>query len=551
MRFFLIMLLGATVAHATPQARFVGGDLQRALDAGAGGRVTIARGVWEVDPGFVSNNTEVVFEDGAELVANPRGFFGRNDCVLTVKAQTNVTIRGGVIRMHRADYLAKKDGRVRSQWRHCVNLRGAVNVRVENMRFFESGGDGVYVANAGVSPSRNIEVLNCFCDRPLRQSMSVIDVVGLRIENCTFQRALGENPQAGIDFEPNHVRQRLQGIVVRNCRLIGNARKGLNLHLSSLDGTSPPVDFLIENCVSVSNMTAFGICMNGREHFVKGSIIVSNCLFKSSLEQGIDISQKPLDSARLEFHDVVVEDSCSKTPMRGDIQMLTRNFWDSPLDGMLFDNVTVRQTRKGPWVLVKNATFRRIVPTRFLGAVKVVSPDGISETVQLGEKWAAEALPPAAGEECVPMRVPAWNAFVPDAVGGMVRYRRLMIRGYQHYVFYADGARRINFTGGLRRAKREDERMEPMVIRRLEEWKRPLAKIQAVEVDKGAFSFDAPGKGWYVLTVRPSKNSFCLTGCDAPVFLSLSHGGRREFSPDSMVAALPAMTSVNINSERK
>jgi hypothetical protein len=91
--------------------------------------------------------------------------------------------------------------------------------------------------------------------------------------------------------------------------------------------------------------------------------------------------------------------------------------------------------------------------------------------------------------------------------------------------------------------------MEPMVIRRLEEWRRPLAKIQAVEVDKGAFSFDAPGKGWYVLTVRPSKNSFSLTGCDAPVFLSNCR--RREFMPESMIVALPAMTSVNINSERK
>lgn len=548
--FLSAVILGAS-AYAAPHVRYAGGNLQQALDAGAGGRVTIAGGVWEVDPGFVKNGTEVVFEDGAELVANPGGFFGKNDCVLTVQAQTNVTIRGGTIRMHRADYLAKKDGRVRSQWRHCVNLRGAVGVRVENMRFFESGGDGVYVANDGASPCRNIEVLDCFCDRPLRQSMSVIDVIGLRIENCTFQRALGENPQAGIDFEPNNARQRLQGIVMRNCRFAGNARKGINLHLSPLDGTSPPVDFLIENCISVSNMTAFGICMNGREHFVKGRIVVSNCLFAASLEQGMDISQKPLEAASLKFHDVTVTDSCSKTPHRGDIQMLTRNFWDPPLDGILFDRVTVRQTRKGPWIAADNATCRKAPPQCILGSVKVERADGTEEFVALGERWAASALPPAAGEEIVPMPAPEWDAFVPDAVSGMVRYRRLMMRGWLHYPFYADGAGEISFIGGLRRTERKDDRIAHVTVRKVGEWDRPLAKIKAVELDKGSFSFDAPDRGWYVLTVNPGRNSFSLTGCDAPVFLSLSHGGRREFVPDSMIVALPPIASVNIKTERK
>ena len=65
-----------------------GMDSMETVRGVTGGRVTIAKGVWEVDPGFVKNGTEVVFEAGAELVANPGGFFGKNDCVLTVQAQT-------------------------------------------------------------------------------------------------------------------------------------------------------------------------------------------------------------------------------------------------------------------------------------------------------------------------------------------------------------------------------------------------------------------------------------------------------------------------------
>ena len=125
------------------------------------------------------------------------------------------------------------------------------------------------------------------------------------------------------------------------------------------------------------------------------------------------------------------------------------------------------------------------------------------------------------------------------------------MRGWLHYPFYADGAGEISFTGGLRRAERNDDRIAHITVRKVGEWDRPLAKIKAVELDKGSFSFDAPNRGWYVLTVNPGRNSFSLTGCDVPVFLSLSHGGCREFVPDSMIVALPPIASVNIKTERK
>lgn len=535
MRPFLatVAVLGMLVPSFGGDVRFAGGNLQTALDAGAGGCVVIAKGVWEVDPALVRNETEVVFEPGAELVANPRGFFGINDCVLTVRAQTNVTIRGGTIRMHRKDYLAKRDGRPRSQWRHCVNLRGAVGVRVEHMRFFEAGGDGVYVANDGENPSRNVTVRSCFCDRPLRQSMSVIDVEGLLIEGCTFRRALGENPQCGIDFEPNHSRQRLQGIVVRDCLFEGNARRGINLHLSALNGSSPPVDFLIEGCTAVSNTTGFGMCMNARDRFVKGRVVVSNCVFRANSEQGIDISQKPLEGARLEFHDVTVEDSCRATPLRGDIQMLTRYPWDMPLDGIVFDRITVRQTREGPWIAVKNASRRRVAAKSFDGNVVVVHPDGSIERAALGEKWAAKALPPAPGVEMLP--VSDWRVPVPSAPDAMCRYEALYMRGWLHFPFHADAARKIHFVCGLRRAERVGDRVSDIAIRQLEGGGRKLLSVHPT-VQGGGIVFNAPAAGWYVLSVKTGSNGFSVTGCNAPVYLSL--GAAREFDAASPCVVL-------------
>ena len=512
---------------AAADVRFDGTTtLQAALDAGAGGRVTIAKGVWEVDPGFVRNGTEIVFEEGAELVANPKGFFGIDDCVLSVWAQTNVVIRGGTIRMHRQDYLDKKDGRPRSQHRQGLSLRGAVNVRVEDMEFYECGGDAIYVANAGRAPCRNIVIRRSLMSRGLRQGMSVIDVDGLLIEDCTLERSLGENPQAGIDFEPNQPWQRLKGIVMRNSRLQDNARNGIDIYVVNFDDTTEPVDMLFENCTTVSNRTGFGLSMNRRYGYPRGRVVVSNCLFRANREQAINIGQKPAGCLALEIVDTRIEDSCRELPERGDIHLLSRYAWDNPPDDILFRNVAVVQSRKGPWIVWENPGFGPKPMANIRGEVAVTDPDGRTVRHTLSAATCAELMPRPAGGPVVPETV-RWEKMCPAAYGGLRELAPVYARGRQHFVFYVDRGRRVSFEGGIKgnawTSWRPTEKPGKIEFRKLgcKKWKRERLADVALPVCRGGFSFEAPSEGWYVMTLDSSKSGFYLYASEVPAWLSL------------------------------
>ena len=514
--------------------RFAGGSLQAALDAGAGGKVTIAKGVWQVDPGFVRNDTEIVFEEGAELEANPAGFFGKDDCVLTVWEQTNIVIRGGTIRMHRQDYLDKKDGRVRSQWRHGISLRGAVNVRVEDMRFYECGGDGVYVANANRVPSRHIIVRRCFCDRPLRQSMSVIDVEGLLVEDCTFQRALGENPQAGIDFEPNHPWQRLKRIVMRNCRFLDNAKNGIDIYVAHLDDKTEPVDMLFENCTTISNRVGFGLSMNRRYGYPRGRIVVSNCLFKANREQAVNVGQKPAGCLAFEMVDTRLEDSCRDAPNRGDIHLLSRYVWDNPPDDIVFRNVTVVQSRKGPWIVWENPGRGPQPVTNIVGTVTVVDELGATVCHGLGPS-ADETLFARPKLKPVIPRILDWKAFVPDPFADVTELVPVYARGQMHFAFYADRARRVSFSGGLKddvwTSWRPTETPGSITLRKLayRNWNKEVLASVKLPICRESFAFDVPDAGWYLLSLGAGKSGFFLYAADVPVWLSLQ--SEQRFDP--------------------
>ena len=535
-----VVLVAVSAVTSAADVRFCGkGSLQEALDAGAGGKVTIAKGSWNVAPSFVHAGTEIVFEGGAELVADPNGFFGINDCVLNVHFVSNVVIRGGSIRMWREDYLAKKDGRPRSQWRHGISIRASSDVKVEGVRLFECGGDGIYIADLKGVNCRNITVRDSLMSRGLRQGMSVIDVEGLLLENCTFERTLGENPQAGIDFEPNTCSNRMKGIVVRNCRFIDNVRKGINLHLDSLDATSEPIDFLFENCICISNAIGFGLCFNSKENsFPKGNILVRDCQFSTSWEQGIDLTQKPLDAVRVEFKDVVVEDSCIRMPELGDVHMQTHYAWDNPPDGIRFDGLTVKQTRKGRWLTVANASRRKLPVCKLGGKVTIVSPNGNTRKITLSKKWAASAIRAADGQEIVPVPAPDWKSSAPARPKGVVGFESVRLRGHLNFAFYVDKPRKVLFRCGLSAPASDADRSADIVVYAFGDLKRKMLSVRPKQLSDAAdICFDAPAKGWYVLYANPGRNGFIMGGSDAPVLFSL--GKHRRFDPEKPVISLP------------
>ena len=270
--------------------------IQAALDSGAD-RIVFdrrAEGPWVADRLRGRSNCEIVFEDGAELVAKRGEFKGWADVLLTFNCASNVTIRGkGRLRMWKEDY--QKEPYKKAEWRHALALLSCRDVLIEDMEFNESGGDGIYVSTESKpAPGfkgycENVTIRNVKCLRNHRQGISIIAADGLLVEGCELSDTSGTSPEAGIDFEPNAPHDRLVNCVMRNCTLERNQGHGIDLMLVTLDEAAPPISITVENCVSRDNrhqpVGYNGVAPNGNFRAAPGHILVTNCVVRKKGEQ--------------------------------------------------------------------------------------------------------------------------------------------------------------------------------------------------------------------------------------------------------------------------
>lgn len=440
--------------------------LQAALDSGAK-RVIVDRQAtpWISTPLFGRSDTEVVFEDGAEILAKKGEFRDPRDQLLTFANATNVVVRGlgekgGILRMRRDEYLDKANGYKRSEWRHALNLLGSENVTVEKMSMCESGGDGVYVSVAYGTGNphgcRNVTLRDCVMDRNNRQGVSVISVDGLLMERCTMSNTAGALPMAGIDFEPNMETEPIRNVVMRDCRTVNNRGNGYELAFMALSRKSRPVSLTLENCTSEGD--ALGVYFNGGNYkekgYVSGEVTLRNC--------------------------------------------------------------TIVEPRGYPGIGVR---VQRPVSTSFVIDGGRCVKDGVTET--LDAAWLKAHYPLLVlGARIADAKVPAFakdSVAVDPAPGEMRKLAALCLRNESCYALYANAARRVRFTGHVTFLKAWGKVPEnPVVIR--DAAGREVAKLALPPAGKSAeLAFDAPEAGFYTMDVNPGHHGFTLTEADCPV----------------------------------
>jgi hypothetical protein len=207
---------------------------------------------WITGPLNFISGQEIIFEEGAEVVAVKGGLKDRHDCLFNIINTGNVVIRGlgkgGIIRMHKSDYQDKKQYQS-GEWRHAVNVKNSQKFRLENMRIYSSGGDGVYLCQVTDTVVRNV-----LCEDHHRQGISIIGGKNILVENSAFNRTKGTSPQSGLDIEPNNTNEPLQNIVIRNCRFEENFRWGLLVAATRANSDlAGEMDIRFENCVASNN----------------------------------------------------------------------------------------------------------------------------------------------------------------------------------------------------------------------------------------------------------------------------------------------------------
>ena len=443
--------------------------LQAALDSGAR-RIVVDKqaGPWISKPLFGRSNTEIVFEDGAEILAKKGEFMGKYDALLSFILASNVVVRGegkgGVLRMRRDDYM--KPPYSRAEWRHTLNLLTCRNVTVENMSMCESGGDGVYVGNRygkNGGPCRNIALRDCVMDRNYRQGISVICVDGLLMERCVMSNTAGGNPMAGIDFEPNSRDEIVRNAVLRDCRAVNNKGAGYELAFMQLVSNSAPISVTLENCTSDGNACSFRF--NGENFknsgYVSGLVTLRNCTFRN------------------------------------------------PRGGSFFGVAVVRPT-----------TTRFVVEgcRSVLGEKEVaMSPDWLWRNYPLLSSRVGELPAERVGR-------PAAAKVVDAAPGVAAKLAPLRFRDLIRYTFYADRAKRVNFCGFQMKLGAYPVAKKPIVVR--DAAGREVATAPMPGEKAEAFSFDVPAEGFYEMVVDVGRRAFALVSTDVPVAADVTNDWR-------------------------
>ena len=283
--------------------------LQAAFDSGAA-RVVIDRqaGEWIIEPVFLRSDQEVVVEAGVVVRALKGAYKHPNDCLFTARGVSNVVLRGAggaLLRMERDDYTDRTEY-LFSEWRHTLNIINSSNVRVSDLAFRYSGGDGIYVGGR----SSDIDIRRVDCRDHYRQGISITGAHNLTIADSRFTATKGTPPQCGIDFEPNKPADRLSGCLVENCEFDGNASSGILFHLTQLDETTEPISITFRNC-RVHGNGANGLTMtvgaNGKRKPVKGAIRIENCRFAGNKSRAMAINGVSRETASVTVKDTQLD----------------------------------------------------------------------------------------------------------------------------------------------------------------------------------------------------------------------------------------------------
>jgi hypothetical protein len=238
----------------------------------------IPAGSYNISPISFPDNSQVVLDSGVTVNANPG--YGWLDKMLNITSQ-NVTITGAgassvIFQMRKSEYVAEHSSD-NSEYRHCLDIEGALNVTISGISCNQSGGDGLYIGGGAQGPSQNITINNSVFDSNFRQGFSLISGVHIFISNCHFTNTSGTLPDAGVDIEPNNAANTIADVHIDNSFASSNDGPGLLVSLWKLDGSSPKVDVTVTNYHSSSNqLSGYEFIGNDVSPNAQGTVLIQN-----------------------------------------------------------------------------------------------------------------------------------------------------------------------------------------------------------------------------------------------------------------------------------
>jgi len=346
---------------------------------------------WITSPLNGVSDQEIIFEEGAELVALRGAFHPAGDCMLSYHACSNVIIRGEsknikrpCVRMRKADY--QSSAYEKSEWRHGLNFLGCRKVRVQDLTIEQTGGDGIYLGTSeNKSPNVNVVIRRVDCNDNHRQGISIISAEDLLIEDCLLRNTDGTDPKAGIDFEPNDPSDSLVNCVLRGCIAENNAGTGFQICPQSLSSRSKPISIYLKNCVSRNNKQhAVHLCSNPKDP-VKGLLRITHLVSANDGMAGLSVQFNPCDAVQIEMQDSDIRDASQKDTSFPPIYLQGIDSDTRPVGNIHFRNVTIEDDLDRPFIKIRRDG-KAPLPRNITGRI-ILEHKGHKEAITLNEVW--------------------------------------------------------------------------------------------------------------------------------------------------------------------
>lgn len=158
-------------------------------------------------------------------------FINRYSGVLSINADS-VTVRNLTI------IGVRDESNEKTQWAHGIVVERAANIILENVVCRKCRGDGFNITETslpnGLIWPEKIKLINCKAEDNYRNGLSITGGHSITILNSSFTATRGQEPEAGIDIEPNVYQiggaiktSECTDITIKGCRFYDNFRTGL------------------------------------------------------------------------------------------------------------------------------------------------------------------------------------------------------------------------------------------------------------------------------------------------------------------------------------
>lgn len=233
----------------------------------------------------VRDSSKIFFNRNSKLILEPND--KKKYKILSLDEVTNVNIYNPQLVGERENH--KND---EGEWGMGINIENSKNINIYNPHISNTWGDGIYISSSSEAKTDNILIKYGIIDNVRRNGISIISGRNIKIDSVQISNTNGHHPAAGIDLEPNKIKQEIKNITLENIFTFNNQKEGIVFSFSNLlsPKSSQEISVKIRNHHDIGARYAIRFFKKGfknEDRPLSGNITIKNSLWEEPRRKAV------------------------------------------------------------------------------------------------------------------------------------------------------------------------------------------------------------------------------------------------------------------------